>query len=53
MSRNNDKCSKCNSSSMEHCLRIGCKYWAGGTHLDKESRKAKKVEKQRRKRNEV
>ena len=29
------KCNKCDSTSMEHCLQIKCKYWAAGSHLDK------------------
>lgn len=34
MSSNVKKCSSCDSSSMEHCLKIKCKYWAAGSHLD-------------------
>lgn len=35
MSSNIEKCSACDSTSMEHCLQIKCKYWAAGSHLDK------------------
>lgn len=35
MSSNIEKCSACDSISMEHCLQIKCKYWAAGSHLDK------------------
>lgn len=35
MSSNMEKCSACDSPSMEHCLQIKCKYWAAGSHLDK------------------
>lgn len=34
MSSNVKKCSACNSTSIEHCLQIKCKYWAAGSHLD-------------------
>lgn len=34
MSSNIEKCSACDSISMEHCLQIKCKYWAAGSHLD-------------------
>ena len=35
MISNVKKCSICDSTSMEHCLQIKCKYWAAGSHLDK------------------
>lgn len=34
MSSNIKKCSICDSTSMEHCLQIKCKYWAAGSHLN-------------------
>lgn len=39
MSSNVKRCSSCDSSSMEHCLKIKCKYWTAGSHLDNESKK--------------
>lgn len=39
MSSNAKRCSNCSSSSMEHCLKIKCKYWAAGSHLDNETRR--------------
>jgi hypothetical protein len=42
MSSNVKRCSNCSSSSMEHCLKIKCKYWAAGSHLDNKNREEKK-----------
>nr|DAP31933.1 MAG TPA: hypothetical protein [Caudoviricetes sp.] len=43
MSSNVKKCSACNSTSMEHCLKIKCKYWAAGSHLnDNKTRRKRK-----------
>ena len=42
MSSNAKKCSVCDSTSMEHCLQIKCKYWAAGSHLDNEKKNNKK-----------
>lgn len=42
MSSNAKKCSACDSTSMEHCLQIKCKYWAAGSHLDNEKKNNKK-----------
>jgi hypothetical protein len=39
MSSNAKRCSNCSSSSMEHCLKIKCKYWAAGSHLDNKKEK--------------
>lgn len=45
MSSNVNKCSVCDSTSMEHCLQIKCKYWAAGSHLaeDTKTSEQKKV----------
>lgn len=43
MSSNVKKCSVCDSTSMEHCLKIKCKYWAAGSHLDKNKKEKRKV----------
>ena len=42
MSNNVKKCSACDSTSMEHCLQIKCKYWVAGSHLDNEKKNKKK-----------
>lgn len=42
MSSNAKRCSNCSSSSMENCLKIKCKYWAAGSHLDNKNREEKK-----------
>lgn len=44
MSSNVKKCSACDSTSMEHCLQIKCKYWAAGSHLDNQKKNKKKRE---------
>lgn len=42
MSSNAKKCSVCDSTSMEHCLKIKCKYWAAGSNLDNNKNREKK-----------
>ena len=42
MSSNVKKCSACDSTSMEHCLQIKCKYWAAGSHLDNDNKNREK-----------
>lgn len=42
MSSNVKRCSSCDSSSMEHCLKIKCKYWAAGSHLDNNKNREEK-----------
>lgn len=35
MSSNIEKCSACDSTSMEHCLKIKCKYFVSGGKINK------------------
>lgn len=42
MSSNIEKCSACDSTSIEHCLKIKCKYWAAGSHLDNNKNREEK-----------
>lgn len=42
MSSNIEKCSACDSTSMEHCLKNKCKYFVAGSHLDKNKKKRRK-----------
>jgi hypothetical protein len=42
MSSNVKKCSTCDSTSMEHCLQMKCKYWTAGSHLDNNKKEKKK-----------
>lgn len=42
MSSNVKKCADCDSTSMEICLRRKCKYFAAGSHLDRDAKHGEK-----------
>lgn len=44
MSSNVKKCTDCDSTSMEICLRRKCKYWMAGSHLDRDEEQDKEGE---------